>query len=136
MKGYTLAAGLLLAIPALAQTPQRPEPKAEMMSGGIERLDLFEGETSIRLADGQTRRITVRVREWSVGNQKTDARLPVSGLVVFHLFGGDVTTEIDGRRQTRSDGESWSLSPGASILLQTGTDTALIRTVEFRGLER
>jgi hypothetical protein len=136
MKRHMLAASLLLATAALAQTPPRPEPKAEMVSGGIERLDLFEGETSIRLADGQTRRITVVVREWTVGNQKTDARLPVSGLVVFHLFGGDVTTDIDGRRKTRSEGESWSVSPAASILLQTGTDTALIRTVEFRGLER
>ena len=102
----------------------------------MERLDLFEGETSVRLADGRTRRVTVRVRQWTVANPQPAARLPVSGLVVFHLSGGEVTTEINGREQARFDGESWSLAPGATISLQSGTDVALVRTVEFHGLDQ
>jgi hypothetical protein len=136
IRGRILAAVLLLGTAAFAQTQERPELKAELVSDGLERLDLFEGETPVRLANGQTKRVTVVVREWTMDNQKAVARFPVNGVVVFHLLGGEVTTDIKGQRQTRSDGEMWSLSPGVSISLQTATDTATIRTVEFRGLER
>ena len=136
---------LLLSTAAVAQTPQRrpqppqeppPEIQPERVSDGLVRLSLFEGETSLRLAKGGEKRVTVVVREWAVAGGQTIARFPVSGLAIFQLSGGSVTTEINGKRLGWSEGGSWSVAPGSSVAVQTGTDTALIRTVEFRGLEK
>ena len=55
----------------------------------------------------------------------------VGGLIVFELRAGKLTTIIDGKRQSRSEGEFWVVQPGEDIVLEADDDSVVVQTIQI-----
>ncbi len=54
-----------------------------------------------------------------------------SGIVVYELRAGRLTTVIDGRRQERREGEFWTVRPGENITLETENDAVVVHAIQI-----
>jgi hypothetical protein len=55
------------------------------------------------------------------------------GYVVYELRAGKLTTDIDGKKQERREGEFWLVRPGENIVLETADDSVIVQTLQIPG---
>lgn len=115
-------------LPILLAAAGSPVPAQEMLVP-VER---FDGTTSLRTRDGRERTVQVVIRNWTIPNRQRLARFPQDGFMVVHLRAGEVITVIDGQRQARREDEIWAVPAGASMSVETGTESASLQTVTVR----
>lgn len=92
----------------------------------------FDGVTSLLDRSGRSREIHVKVANWAVGNDGRIERFPKDGFLIVELFAGGLTTIIDGKRQQRVDGETWTVPARSTLSVETEDDTAVFQVIELR----
>jgi hypothetical protein len=112
------------------QNPARPSPA----QGDVLTVrNQFDTVLSYRTAAGQTRRIRVARRQWSLTGQSTLPRSPEPGLLVVQLTGGDVKTTIGKEQRTPRGDEFWTVPPGAPFRIEVGKEQATLEVLAVTG---
>lgn len=109
-----------------AQTPARPSPA---QGDALTIRNQFDVVLSYRTAAGQTRRIRVARRQWSLTGQSTLPRSPEPGLLMVQLTGGDVTITIGRERRTPRGDEFWTVPQGTPLRIDVGKEQATLEVL-------
>jgi hypothetical protein len=89
----------------------------------------FDTALTYRTAAGQTRRIRVARRQWSLTGQSTLPRSPEPGLLVVQLTGGDATVTTGRERRTPRSDEFWTVPPGTPLRIEVGKEQATLEVL-------
>lgn len=93
----------------------------EVPTGGPKALSAIPESTPA------TKPKRVQVHQWIIdGNQRIS--IPVEGTMLIELKAGDLATIIGGTRAQRREGEFWTVPKGATLILETEDDSAVIET--------
>jgi hypothetical protein len=134
MRIRSLAFGACLATLLLAaahrdrptQNPARPAPA----QGDVLTVrNQFNALLSYRTAAGQTRRVRVARRQWSLTGQSTLPRSPEAGLLVVQLTGGDVEITVGKERRTPRGDEFWTVPQGTPFRIEVGKEQATLEVL-------
>jgi hypothetical protein len=127
-----LLGGLACAGPAREAPPaERETPPADpSVQGGVHTDRRFSGFVRIRTSAGVDS-VRVELSNLDLHGRTTVDRLelPFEGTLVAYIQAGTATTVTDGKRQERSQGQIWTVPPGASLGLTTGRDAASLQMV-------
>jgi hypothetical protein len=89
----------------------------------------FSGPLSFRYA-GEFIQGRVVVQDWQIANgEKKEIRH--QGLLIVHLRGGSLVTEIEGQRKAWREGSFWSVPAGKHLIVHTARDSVMLQTVDF-----
>lgn len=69
------------------------------------------------------------IKNWMIDGGQTVEEFPERGFLVMQLRGGELTTIINGEEQERGEDEFWTVPEGATLVMVTGDDSAVIQTV-------
>jgi len=69
------------------------------------------------------------IKNWMIDGGQTIEEFPERGFLVMQLRGGELTTIIDGEEQERGEDDFWTVPEGATLVMVTGDDSAVIQTV-------
>lgn len=128
----TLAA--VLAGPGCARPAREPPPAdrgaQDTVKDGMHRDVRFSGYVRIQTAGGVDS-VRVELTNLDLHGRTTADRLelPFDGTLVAYIEAGSATVAIDGKRQERSQGQIWTVPPGAALGLATGSDAASLQMV-------
>lgn len=89
----------------------------------------FNGPLSFRSA-GELIQGRVVVQDWMIANGETK-EIQHQGLLIVHLRGGSLVTEIEGKRKAWREDSFWSVPAGKHLIVQTARDSVMLQTVEF-----
>jgi hypothetical protein len=88
----------------------------------------FEGKLATKAGE-----LAVVARDWIIHNDKRVEKFPESGMVLVELRSGfSATTVIDGKRETRHQGDSWLVPDGATMTVETDRYSVILHTVAVR----
>jgi hypothetical protein len=105
-----------------ASTPSVPQPQHVY----------FDDTTLLMDKNGKPREVRVTVANWVISNGQLIEKFPKQGFLIVELFAGTLTTIIDGKRQQRLDGETWTAPAKSTLSIQADGDTVVFQTVEIR----
>jgi hypothetical protein len=112
------------------EAPQQPYD----VQGLRQPFERFDGRITVRTRDGRVRELHVVIRNWIIDRGHTIPRFPEDGFLLVQLRGGQVFTVIEGQRLERHEDEFWAVRAGASMLVETGNDSAILQTVAVRSV--
>jgi len=129
----TSAAGAVFGTVILATSLAAQTERAQLRS--IEQFDQVlniptggpKALSAVPESTPATKPKRVQLRQWIIeGGQKIS--IPVEGTMLIELKAGELATVIAGKREERREGEFWTVPKGATILFETGDDSAVIET--------
>jgi len=71
----------------------------------------------------------VMLRHWNIANDQR-VEIPHEGFMVIHLAAGKLTVVSGGERKERDTDEFWTVQPGERLILETGRDSVVLRTLD------
>jgi hypothetical protein len=113
----------------LAILLQNPAPPSPPQGDVLTVRNQFDTVLSYRTAAGQTRRIRLARRQWSLTGRSTLPRSPEAGLLVVQLTGGDVTITIGKERRTPRADEFWTVPQGTPFRIDVGKEQATLEVL-------
>ena len=128
---YVIAAFTgLLATAAPAQAPR--EEHSFDAAVALKPAKSFDGTAMVRAKSGTPKQVALSVRNWIIPNRQKIAKFPEQGLLVIQVRAGSLVTIIDGKRQQRGADEFWTVSPGATLAIETQQDSVILQVVSLR----
>jgi hypothetical protein len=129
--GVLLLAGLVGA--QGGQPTQNPPARSADQGETLTVRNQFDTVLTYRTAAGETRRVHVGRRQWSLTGQVTVPRSKEPGLLIVQLGGGEVTITLgQERRKPRSD-EFWTVPPRAPFRIDVGREQATLEVLAVNG---
>jgi hypothetical protein len=125
----TALATLLLAAAHRGRPAQTPAQQPAAQGDVLTVRNQFDTVLSYRTAAGQTRRIRVARRQWSLTGGATLPRSPEPGLLVVQLTGGDATVTTGRERRTPRSDEFWTVPPGTPLRIEVGKEQATLEVL-------
>jgi len=122
-------ATLLLAAAHRDRPTQRPAPPSPAQGDTLTVRNQFDTVLSYRTAAGETRRVRVARRQWSLTGRSTLPRSPEPGLLVVQLTGGDVTIAVGKERRVPRSDEFWTVSQGTPLRIEVGKEQATLEVL-------
>lgn len=125
-----LAVGVGLVLMASGcRTPAGPAPP-QTTTGPIARDHRFSGTVQVQTPTGR-RPVRVEIINIDVrGQYATDrVELPFDGTLMVNLQAGEITTVIGGKRESRRQGQIWTVPAGVPMGVTTGQDSASLQAV-------
>jgi hypothetical protein len=122
-------ATLLLSAAHRDRPTQNPAQPSPAQGDVLTVRNQFDVVLSYRTAAGQTRRVRVARRQWSLTGQSTLPRSPEPGLLVVQLTGGDVKITIGKERRAPRGDEFWTVPPGTPLRIDVGQDQATLEVL-------
>ena len=68
-------------------------------------------------------------RHWNISNDQR-VEIPHQGFLVVHLHAGEITVISGGGRREREGDEFWTVAPGEPLIVETGRDSVVLRTLD------
>jgi quercetin dioxygenase-like cupin family protein len=122
-------AGLATLLLAAAHR-ERPAQGQSPAQGEILTVrNQFDAVLSYRTAAGETRRVRVARRQWSLTGRSTLPRSPEPGLLVVQLTGGDATVTIGKEHRTLRGDEFWTVPAGTPMRIDVGKEQATLEVL-------
>ena len=123
--GMMLGAGLGCGQPK----PEAP-PAEQPAQAGMHQDRRFSGYVRLQTKAGVDS-VRVELTNLDVPSSTTVDRLelPFQGTLVAYIQAGSATVLTNGVKQERSQGQIWTVPPGASLGITTGRDAVSLQTV-------
>jgi hypothetical protein len=115
---------LLLVLPEPGRPIENPATQTPDQGNVLTVRNQFDIVVTYRTAGGQTRRVRVARRQWSLTGHSTLPRSPEPGLLVLQLTGGDATVTLGKERRTPPSDEFWTVPAGTPFRIEVGREQA------------
>jgi hypothetical protein len=117
---------LLVAASLRGQRTQNPPARPPAQGDVLTVRNQFDTVLSYRTAAGETRRLRVARRQWSLSGHATIDRAREPGLLVVQLGAGEATVTVGQERRTRRSDEFWTVPPRAPFQIEVGREQATL----------
>lgn len=68
-------------------------------------------------------------RHWHIANDQR-VEIPHEGVLIVHLHAGEIDVVTGGETQRRKGDEYWVVQPGERLIVATGRDSVVLRTLD------
>jgi hypothetical protein len=125
---------MLLALPvaALQFYPNEmcvPDKHCSKDNQEPEICEGFNGLLSFKSTKGVVQG-SVLMQQWQIANDGR-VEIPHRGLLIVHVRGGSLVTEIEGQRKEWSEDTFWTVAAGKRLVVYTVRDSVELQTVDF-----
>jgi hypothetical protein len=126
----TACLAMLLFSGARPEAPaQTPGAQAPGQGGELTIRNRFDAVLSYRTPAGETRRVRVARRQWSLAPGANLPRSPESGLLLVQVTGGDATLTIGRERRSPRGDDFWTVPPGTPFRIDVGREQATLEVL-------
>jgi len=87
----------------------------------------FVGRLLASRRNGKTVPLSVDIRIWNISENRVE--LPVSGFFIASAISGDLVAVINGRSETHSSGDFWTVPDGVPMLVAAQGEAAILETI-------
>jgi quercetin dioxygenase-like cupin family protein len=126
-----IALGLLTAIACRrSEAPSTERAGLQAPKGPVVQDRRFSGTLRLQ-SPGGPQTVRVEITNLDIANQQTIQRYErtFEGTLIMNLHAGEVTTTAEGQQQRRTQGQIWTVPPGAAFGIATGQDAASLQTI-------
>jgi hypothetical protein len=98
----------IVALCVLAASTSAQQPG--FTDAGLLAQTRIDQTVQVRVKDGRSASLRVRLQNWSVRATSKPQRWPERGFLVFELLAGSLRSTIDGKDEERKEGDFWAVS--------------------------
>ena len=92
----------------------------------VQRAERFQGRATLQDKTGKARAVRLAIYNWTILGRQHVAEFGEQGFLLVHLYGGKVTTVIDGKKENHATGDFWTVPANMKMMLDTNGEMATL----------